>query len=278
MMKLGCRAHDFGRSAPELLSQRVAEAGFETVQLALTKAIEDITAFRDVTPALLERTRRAFETAGVEIAVLGCYVECGHSDRTERLRQVEDFKLGLIHAKELGVGVAGTETTRFPVNASPADRESAYQSLKDSVLRMAREAERLEVDIGIEPVADHTLHSPELTARLLEEVNCSRLKIILDPVNLILAETVREQESIYAAYLEAVGRKLVALHLKDIVFEGEEKVWRNIGQGIVSYKPLFEWLRVHRPDIPLLREHVKPESASADLAAMGALAGRLSSE
>jgi len=267
-MKIGVRAHDFGRMEPCELAKTIRKAGFETVQLALTKAISGIQAFADVDAAKLERIRRGFDDNGVEIGVLGCYVEIGLPDKDARLLEVEKFLTGLEHAKELGVNLAGTETTRFLPDLN-AEREPAYQNLKDSVLRMVERAEKLGVDIGIETVADHTLHSPELTRRLLDEVKSKRLRVIFDPVNLILSQIdIERQREIFENFLRIVGGEVAALHVKDIVMENDEKIWRNIGKGDVCYQPVFKWLRENKADIPVLREHVKPDSAETDILAI----------
>jgi len=267
-MKIGMRAHDFGRREPHELARMIKDAGFETVQLALTKAVAGVNSFADIDAPLLEKVRRGFDDNAVDIGVLGCYVEIGLPDKQARLNEVDKFLGGLEHAKILGVNLAGTETTNFPPDLG-SERESAYQNLKDSVLRMAERAEKLGVDIGIETVVDHTLNSAELTRRLLDEVNSKRLKVIFDPVNLILTQyDINNQEQLFGNFLEVVGADIAALHVKDIVLTGSEKIWRNIGAGDIRYLPIFKWLTTHRPDIPALREHVKPESFKIDIEAM----------
>lgn len=268
-MKIGARAHDFGRHSESELPRIIKDAGFDAVQLAITKAIEGISSFDGVTTRLLENIRRSFAENNVEISVMGCYVEIGSTDKDERLREVDRFLTGLDHAKELGVSLAGTETTNFnPAPEYESGREAAYQGLKDSVLRIVEKAEKVGVQIGIEPVADHTLNSAALTKRLLDEVGSDKLKLIFDPVNLILSDTAKRQEDIYKEFFDAVGDKIAAVHMKDIVFENGEKIWRNIGNGIVNYDVIFEWLHLNKPDISLLREHVKMDSYKTDIEAM----------
>lgn len=271
-MKLGVRAHDFGRLPPRQLSSTIRQAGFGAVQLAPTKAIAGIGQWTDVTPAQLKEIGQSFSQSDVEISILGCYIEPSLPDREERLAQVQNFLLGLSCAKALGVPFVGTETTHF----DPRDgalREQRYQYLKDSVLRMVEEAERLDVCVAVETVADHTLNSAALTRRLLDEVGSDHLKAILDPVNLILAETQSRQTEIYSEFFRLLGDEIAVVHLKDIVFENGEKVWRNIGGGMIDNESVFQWLRQNKPHIAVLREHVHPDSSTVDLAAMRRLAG-----
>ncbi|MCL2853214.1 MAG: sugar phosphate isomerase/epimerase [Defluviitaleaceae bacterium] len=267
-MKLGMRAHDFGRFEPSDLAKKLHEAGFETCQLALTKAISTVTAFSDINLLVLENVRRSFSDNNVEIGVLGCYVEIGHENKDSRLAEVKKFLTGLEHAKELGVRIAGTETTHFPASLD-IKREPAYENLRDSVLRMVEAAEKLDVNIGIETVADHTLNSALLTRRLLDEVSSKKLKVILDPVNLILTQQdIDNQDEIFKNFLNIIGTSICALHVKDIVFNNGEKLWKNIGQGDIHYKPIFKWLQENNNDLPILREHVKPSSCETDVHAI----------
>lgn len=273
-MKLGVRAHDFGRMTAAALAKTVKDAGFEAVQLAPTKAIARIGGFADITEAHLTEIDAAFRKESLEICVLGCYIEPSVADAQKRLEQVGFFKAGLANAKKLGVGIVGTETTHFDIHATVQEREAAYVRLKDSVLRIAEEAERLGVNAGIEPVAEHVLNTAALARRLLDEVKSDRIKIILDPVNLLLPDTMSQQAEIFAEFFDLLGDEIVALHLKDIIIQNGEKTWCKIGEGKVEYAPVFTWLHANKPDIRVLREGVQPDSCADDLCAMRRLIRR----
>lgn len=271
-MKIGVRAHDFGRHTPKELSCLIHNAGFEAVQLAPTKAIEGILRWEDITAATLTAIQNSFFQNHVEISILGCYIEPALPDKEKRTQQVKNFLTALTYANELGVPYVGTETTRLNPNTEANLRTEHYQYLKDSVLRMVEQAERLNVTVAIEPVADHTLHSAELTRQLLDEVGSDHLKVIMDPVNLILEDTVAQQAQIYQTFFRLLGNEIVVAHIKDIVFEAGEKVWRNIGKGCIDLNTVFHWLKENKPQIAVLREHVQPESSSIDIAALKHLA------
>ncbi|MCL2216599.1 MAG: sugar phosphate isomerase/epimerase [Defluviitaleaceae bacterium] len=264
-MKIGVRAHDFGRQEIDALAANIKNAGFECVQLAPAKSIVGINSFADITDALLSPIEQAFSKANLEITVLGCYIEPSLADREKRLENVEIFKNNLTFARQLGISIVGTETTHMDINTSTQEREKVYQLLKDSVLRMAERAEKENVFIGIEPVAEHTLNTPELARRLLDEVNSQKLKIIFDPVNLVLPHTIGDQGKIFAQLLDLLGQEIVAMHIKDIVIENNEKTWRNIGAGVIDYAPVITWLKQNKPDMRLLREGVMMDSYQQDI-------------
>jgi len=263
-MKIGVRAHDFGRQSAESLASVIKNAGFDCVQLAPAKALDGVESFADITETVLEDIHKAFVKNDVAITVLGCYIEPSLLDDGQRLANVETFKNNLTHAKRLGVSIVGTETTGLSINTPAPEREKIYQILKDSVLRMVEWAEKEEVFVGIEPVAEHTLNTPELTRRLLDEVNSEYLKVIFDPVNLILPHTIKYQVQIFNEVFDLLGKDIVAVHVKDIVIKNNEKTWCNIGMGEVDLPLIMGWLKQNKPDIHLLREDVKMDSYQSD--------------
>jgi len=271
-MKIGVRAHDFGRQSVESLAEPIKEAGFACVQLAPTKAIEGIGSFGDITESCLEAIQTAFTRSKIEITVLGCYIEPSVTDTALRLKNVDIFKNNLTNAKKLGVKIVGTETTNLDIDTPISKREKIYALLKDSVLRMVEQAEKEDVFVGIEPVAEHTLNTPELARRLLDEVNSNKLKIIFDPVNLVLPCTIHEQDKIFQQFFDLLGNEIVAVHMKDIAIENNQKAWRKIGCGVINYDLIFDWLHRKTPDIRLLREGVQMDSYKEDIQAMKRLA------
>ena len=271
-MKIGVRAHDFGRfNNISKQAEAIKAAGFDCVQYAPAKAIEGLKHFDEITPEILHEIKTAFTLHGLEITVLGCYIEPSLGDDAERLNNVRIFKDNLSHAKYLGVPIVGTETTNLSIHATPAERETAYTRLKDSVSRMAEKAEIENVQIGIEPVASHTLNTPALTRRLLDEVGSDKLRVIFDPVNLVLPHTIQDQDNIFAEMIELLGNKIAAMHIKDTAIENGKKAWRKIGEGVINYKPIFDWLKKNKPDMRLLREDAKMDSYHEDIMAMKVL-------
>lgn len=274
-MKIGVRAHDFGRHSATDLPRIISRAGFKTVQLAIPKAVEGIGTFAEVDDRLLDEIHQQFNANQLEIAVMGCYIEPSLPDKDERLAQVKTFSLGLSHAAKLGINIVGTETTHFAIDAPNDQREKAFARLKDSVQRMAEEAEKQSICIGIEPVAEHVLNTPELAARLFYEVGSDKLRIIFDPVNLVLPHTIDNQWVIFKNFFDELGDKIDVLHMKDTDTTGGAKDWRNIGHGQIDYLPIFAWLHQHKPNIPLLREDAQMDSYKSDIEVMKKFANNI---
>ncbi len=272
MNRIGVRGHDFGRMSVEELPKYLKNLGFNAAQLAPAKALQDVNTFEDITEKLLNDCRESFIKNDVEISVLGCYVDIGLMDKNSRLAEVDKFIKGISHAKTLGAKVIGTETSHCPLNSD--NREIQYQGLKDSVLRMIEEAEKLDVNVAIEPVAVHTLNSPELTKRLIDDVNSDKLNIILDAVNLFTLDNIANQKQIVTDCFELFGDKIKVLHIKDVSLIGNDDIkkinvvngsykWEHIGSGIVDYKHIVNYVK--GKDVSLLREEATLGSYADDI-------------
>jgi sugar phosphate isomerase/epimerase len=220
----------------------------------------------------VEEMKYAFSRNDLEITVLGCYIEPAIPDRDKRLENVRIFMDNLSHAKALDAAVVGTETTALSTSASKEERGVRYALLKDSVLRMVEAAEALNVTIGIEPVAEHTLNTPELTRRLLDEVKSSKLKLIFDPANLLLPETIGEQKRIFNEMIALLGDDIAVMHIKNIAIENEKKIWCKISEGVIDYALIFDWLIGEKPDMRLLCDNVRMDGYAEDLQALKTLA------
>lgn len=262
-MKIGLRAHDYGKLPLQELMARISGDGFRGIQLAIPKAIEGINGYDQVDEALLSAIKDECKKHNIEIAVFGCYVELSYLDTKERQQQVDKFLLGIDFAKALDAGCIGSETTRF--TGIDEERQIAFEGLVDSVKQIVKKAEEIGIDIGIEPVASHTLNTPELTKELLERVPSDRLKVIFDPVNLLTAENIHDQDNLWDRCFECFGDRICALHVKGIRLNKSGQLEKaTLAESEVNLKKIMDWVKVHRPDISALREEIKPEESKED--------------
>ena len=159
-MNIGVRAHDYGRHTPEELTSLLKNAGFDSCQLAMSKALEGMDAsVGRLNPGLCYSIRRVFEQSGIQISVLGCYIEPSLPDDEARAKQVARFREHVMYARQLGANVIGSETTNFR-DMDEGERSVRFGYLVDSVGQMVEAAERYGVIVVIEPVSVHTLNTP----------------------------------------------------------------------------------------------------------------------
>ncbi len=261
-MRLGVRAHDFGKQPVEDLARKISEMGFDCIQLALSKAIEGMDfGLGRLNPGMAWRIGKTFERYGIQIAVLGCYINPVHPDKKERRLQIERFKEHLRFARDFGCGIVATETGSINADFSfhPDNHgEKAFNDLVESVKEMTEEAERFGVITAIEGVTRYVTHTPERVAKVLENVDSNNLQVVFDPVNLISIDNYQNQEYIISKSFELFGDRMVILHAKDFTISDGQTKSVQAGNGMLNYELLFKLLKVYKPDINILMEDAKP--------------------
>jgi L-ribulose-5-phosphate 3-epimerase len=257
---IGTRAHDFKLPREELF-KAIKAAGFDTMQLAMTKSFTEPPKPND-DEALLQ-LRSEFEAAGLKLTVLGSYVDMCARDEGAYLAARNTYIGNLHAAKMLGACVVGTETSHFA--ESEDERERQYVRLRESMLRIAECAEKENQDFGVEPVAAHTLNTPELAARLLHEVDSKHFRIVFDPWNLLTPDNINSQKELFGRAFDAFADKVSAIHVKDGFHDERGYTPSLIGEGMLDWKWLLPELRRRIPQADLLREETQPLHAAHDI-------------
>ena len=145
--------------------------------------------------------------------------------------------------------------------------EDAYQLLLRSMREIVAAAEKLGVIVGVEGVFNHTLYSPARMKRFLEDIDSPNVEVILDAVNLIhpeQAEPEAQKEVIDRAFAY-YGDRIGALHVKDFVFDGQEQLFRHVGDGLFRYEPLMRHVKERKPHIAMLLENSSRERYHEDV-------------
>lgn len=266
-MRLGVRAHDFGKLPVCELADRIAAKGFVCVQLAPTKAIAG---FDDddgrLSPGFAWQARRAFEKREIQIAVLGCYINLADPDAGRRARSLARFKEYIRHARDFGCSVVGTETGSLNRDFTfhPGNRgEEAFGAVRDGVRELVREAEKFGVFVGIEGVAHYVVSDVARLRRLVEEVDSGNLRIIFDPVNLLSPENHHHQEAIMREAFDRLGDRIAIVHAKDFLVEGDRLRSVPSGQGRLRHELLLALAQGRKPEISFLMEDTNPETVDA---------------
>lgn len=265
-MNLGVRAHDFGRWPLDESARILGETGLSCIQLALPKALEGFEPVPGtLTAAVARRIRNAYSDRGVNIAVLGCYINPVHPDPRVLEASLQRFEELLRHAGDFGGAVVATETGTATADGSlHADTwsEATFDRLSASFRRLARVAEAEGARIGIEGVAHHhTVSTLDRMGRLIGEVGSPALGVLYDPANFLALNDAGDLEAAVADALDRFGPRLVAVHAKDCRFAGGVKTGDlPAGAGEVPYRYLLGRLQAEHPGLPLLMEDVSPET------------------
>jgi L-ribulose-5-phosphate 3-epimerase len=260
-VRFGVRGHDFGTAEPGELAAKIASRGFRRLQLAPTKALLGVGAKPgDLDATKAAAIRVAFAAHGVEIAVLGCYVNLVRPDQApESLTRFEEY---LRLAGTFGCRRVATETFSLE-EGRKGFSEEGYRALVPAIARLAAAAEAAGAWVCVEPVASHIVSGPRVMRRLLDEVGSPSLKVLLDPVNLVDPETLAGAPGLLEDCLELLGDRVEAFHAKDFAVEGGKKLVVSPGMGVFDYRPTLARLLKAKPDMPVILEDQRPENLAA---------------
>lgn len=269
-MKLGCRAHDYGRFPAAELARRLQERGYHAAQVAAPKALTEVETYEDLTPERAAEIGAAFRARDVEITVLGCYMDLSAPDAETRRAGLENVKRCLRVQRAMGAKLVGSETSYD--HLTPEEKRARLPLMTDTVLRIVEEAARTDGVFAIEPVFWHPLDSLEETEKLVTAVaDPVHFRMIFDPANVLKRRRQGEQTALWKEWLGAFGERIAAMHIKDFVLEGDTYIPRPLGCGCMDFTYLRQWLQANRPDMPLLREEVQLHHDLADLDFMSGL-------
>ena len=232
-MQIGIRLHDVNAGlapAEQTMEARAAKArgeGFACVHLALSKVMKGID-FDEcaLTEGLAMHTRRVFAQNGLDIAVLGCYLNLAHPD-PDRLRDIQSRYFGHLRAAALmGAGVVGTETgAPNPEYKTDANTHTG-EALDTFIRNLAPVVERAEhwgVAVAIEPV-------------------WKREKVIGDAI-------------------DKLGEHVAVVHLKDFVREGDGLRSVAAGTGEMDYTQVLRFMKERKPYIQATLENTSNDNA-----------------
>lgn len=268
--RIGARAHDFGTLSAGELASKLSSHGLCCAQVALNKAIAGLNLkVGDLNPGLAWEVGQGFVRNGVQIAVLGCYINPVNPVDEQRNQLLGFFKDHLRYVRDMGGSLVGLETgtpnAEYALDPNTGSEET-FQALVRSIAELVAEAELHGVKVAVEAVTTHTISTPEKMKRLLDEIQSSNLVVIHDPVNLINADNASDADRMIEEPFQLYGDKIDIIHAKD--FSMADGVYKQIptGFGQLDYDRLCRILAADKPGISILLEESGPETIDHCLA------------
>ena len=264
-MQIGLRLHDAERLPLPECVKKVHEQGFSCVHVALSKLPGQTADPAALTPGYAMYLKHEFEKSGLDIAVLGNYLNLAHPDR-DRLREIRmKYTAHIRFASLLGCSVVGTETGA-PNPEYSYDREACHGSealeiFIENLKPVVECAERFGVILAIEPVYKHIVYCPERARKVLDRIGSPNLQIIFDPVNLLHPDNLDRRDEVIAEAIDLLGPDIAVIHLKDYTVSGDELKATGCGLGEMDYDRILSFAEKYKPYIQATLENTTPETA-----------------
>ena len=273
MLQIGIRLHDVNAGCPaeektlEARAARAKQEGFSCVHLAYQKVMPqysfDAAALNE---GLACYTRRVFAGEGLDIAVLGCYLNLAHPDPNE-LEKIKSRYYGHLRVASLmGCSVVGTETgapnAQYKLDGNTHSRE-ALDTFIRNLADVVECAEHWGVSMAIEPVWNHIVYNADRAVEVLKAIQSPNLRIILDPVNLLCMENADDREDIFRDAFGKLCDHIAVVHIKDFVRRDGKLISVAAGAGEMQYENLLAMVKQSKPFIQATLENTSNENAVA---------------
>jgi sugar phosphate isomerase/epimerase len=216
-MKLGIFAKTFSRPTIEELFQSIASCGINSVQFNLSCArLEPLP--KHVPSELAQRIADAAEQVTIALSAISGTFNMAHPDPVDRRSNLLKFEVLCEVAARLRIPVVTLCTgTRDPVNMwkwhSANDSEEAWVDMVQSIESALIAAERNNLILAFEPESENIVNSASRARKLLNELRNVRLRVVIDPANLISPGC--NQKEVLDEAFALLGDSIVIAHAKD---------------------------------------------------------------
>jgi len=259
-MKIGVVTRSFGELTNEQTADFLARNGFVCTELCFSQTDSKFFVYNgrsdlsEMTDARSREIVATYRSRGIEVAALGVFTNLIDPDDAERAANLAYYDRMIALAALNGIPFVSTECGFIRGRRGiDADRyEAAFELLADSLAHLAEQAEQHDVCIALEPCVLDVVPSAKRTADLLAQLGSDRVKILLDPANLIANSSEEDMFRYLAehiAYFHGKDRKL------------NDARGRALGDGDIDW-PLF--LSLYHRDTegtPFILEYVKSADA-----------------
>lgn len=138
--------------------------------------------------------------------------------------------------------------------------EDTWRQVLEGIRDLADLAESAQMDIGAHPHIMSCLNSVDRLEEMLDVVASPRLKILIDPVNLVQPHMAYRTTDLVNRIFDVLGPQIVGLHAKDVVLSGGGKVVAHVdeaapGEGLMDYHTILRRLDALEQDVTVHAEH-----------------------
>ena len=241
------------------LAKELAAAGFTTIQLFLKQTDSNFWVYNgradvsSLTPSRCKEIAQVYRDAGLAIHSIGVYTNLIHPDDAEMAANFAYFEAMMEIGGHMGVNTFINEAGHYhdpkaPAPAVPIEYQDAVWPRMIGVgRRLAELAAKHDAKVLLEPFYRGFLSSAKRLRLYVEEIGSPRIRVLLDPANLIEVNDLDEMFQQLAPLVDC-------LHAKDRKLHTDRGV--AAGKGDLDYRRLVTLAAERTPAAPLVLEYV----------------------
>ena len=265
-MRLGIFAKTFSCPTVEDVFDAVKEHGLNCVQFNMSCA--GLPSLPDyIAPSLITRIREASMSRGIEIAAVSGTYNMIHPDPQVQQTGLRRLRTLAAACQGLGTAVITLSTgTRDPADMWHWHPENSSSQAWSDLLRAMEAAlhiaEEEQVTLAFEPERANVVSTAAHGHALLVAMQSPRLKVVIDPANLIVPGNERQMSQVLDEAFDLLGEHIVIAHAKD---RGADDTFRAAGEGILDYDHYLRLLQASAFTGPLIIHGLAEEQVDAAL-------------
>ena len=258
-LAVGISTLGFNGHTNAALAKELAGAGFGVIQLFLTQSDSNFWKYNSradvssLTPARCREIAALYRDAGLDIHSIGVYTNLMHPDEAELQANLAYFEAMMEVGGHMGVRTFINEAGHYHDAKSPAPgiplefQDAVWPRMVATGRRLAELAAKHDAKVLLEPFYRGFLASAKRLRLFVEEVNSPRVRVLLDPANLIELNDLDEMFQQLAPLIDC-------LHAKDRKLHTDRGV--AAGKGDLDYQRFVTLAAKHTPAAPLILEYV----------------------
>jgi len=260
-MQVGIVTRSFPDMTNEEAAAFMARTGFTVTELCLSQTDSTSSAYNgpsdisDLTPERVSDIADIYRRQGITVHALGVFTNLIEPDDDRREEILSYFERHMQYAQAAGIPVVSTECGFDPASRGVrADLyEARFNRLLDSLRWLCDKAETYDLTVALEPCVLDVVPSAKRMADTISQVGSPRLKVLLDPANLIANSSERDM----FAYL---GPHVAYFHGKDR--KVNDAYGRNIGEGEIDWPLFFSLYHKTHEGVPFIIEYPRAHNAA----------------
>ncbi len=261
MLEVGVVTRSFSGMSAEECASRMAGLGFFSTELCFTFSDADYWAYNGrkdmsaLTAAKASKIVKEFESRGIKVVSVGAFSNLIEPDEDALNGNFRFFERHIEIAADNGIKYVSTENGFVPgrrgINTDTYEKDYAY--FQKNMARLCEIAEKHGVYIAFEPCLLDLTPSAKRTRDFISQLGSPRLKILLDPANLIAnsdEEDMFKYLSPHVAYFHGKDRRV------------NDTYGRNLGEGDIDWVKFFSLYHENTEGVPFILEYVNSENCA----------------
>lgn len=255
IMKVGVVSRSFPELTNEQTADFMAANGFLSTELCLSATDSKYWAYNGISDLSTMSDERfsqicgVYRSRGIDLVALGVFTNLIEPDDAARDKNLEYFIRHIRWAGANSIPYVSTECGFDPDHRGVRTTcyESAIDRIKDSLKILLRECAECGVEIALETCVIDVIPSAKRARDILDQVGDPRLKILLDPANLIANSS---EEDMFRYLSGSIGY----FHGKDR--KVNDVMGRVVGDGDIDWPRFLSMYHKYNEGVPFILEYV----------------------